>query len=261
MRRTALGFAIAAGIGAARAEPPLAFDAPRHGLELNLGAGPLLYPAYPGAKIYRVVPFPALSGGYGDRVDFNLLDALRITAVSLDGFSAGPAGRFRFGRQTSDDRAQLTGLRSFPDTLELGEFLAYQTGPLWIDLTGTQDVARAHGGAALEAHALLSLPLGHVGLEFGPELRLANHTFNQAFFGIDASRAASTGRPSYRAAGGVERVGGVANLEWRLGTHLSLSSFVEYWRLTGSAATSPLVLQGGSADQIYAGTFLTWRFP
>jgi hypothetical protein len=58
--------------------------------------------------------------------------ALRITALSAGGISLGPAARLRFGRSASDDRAQLTGLRSFADTLELGRFLGYEFGPLWI---------------------------------------------------------------------------------------------------------------------------------
>ena len=55
-----------------------------------------------------------------------------MTALSAGGISLGPAARLRFGRSASDDRAQLTGLRSFADTLELGGFLGYEFGPLWI---------------------------------------------------------------------------------------------------------------------------------
>ena len=256
----ALTLALLLGSRAARAEEALAdVAAPRQGLELNLGAGPLLYPAYPGARTYRVLPFPYIGGGYGNWAEFELLDALRVTALSIGGFSVGPAARLRFGRSTSNDRAQLTGLRSFPDTVELGGFVGYEAGPLWLDATATQGIARAHGGAAMDARALLSIPVGKVGLEIGPELRVATRSFMQAYFGIDESRAAAAGRAAYSAGGGLERAGLLANAELRLTNRLSLRSFVEYGRLLGSAASSPLTRQGGALDQVYAGAFLTWR--
>ncbi|MEI6160214.1 MAG: MipA/OmpV family protein [Roseococcus sp.] len=231
---------------------------PREGLQLDLGAGPLLYPAYPGARIYRALPFPVISGGYGPRVNFDVLDGLRITALEAAGFSLGPALRLRFGRRTADDRAQLHGLRSFPDTVEAGGFVAYERGFFYADATLTQDVAQAHQGLALELRGLISLPMGPVGVEFGPELRVVDRRFAQSFFGIDPQNALASGRPAYRASAGLERVGGIVSAEYRINPSLSLRGFVEWARLEGSAARSPLV-QSGAVGQVYAGIFLVWR--
>lgn len=246
--------------GPALAADPPTPDAHRQGFELNLGAGPLLYPAYPGARISRVLPFPYIAGGWGERVEFDLLDGLRIAALSAGGFSAGPAARLRFGRTTADDRAQLQGLRRFPDTVELGGYAAYEAGPLYLDLTGTQDVARAHGGAVLDGRALIGARLGAVAVQAGPALRAVTRAFDAAYYGISANRAAASGRPVYAAQGGLERAGALFNAEWRLSERLVLHGFVEYDRLLGSAARSPLVQgKGGTADQVYAGMFLSWR--
>lgn len=239
-------------------EPP-PFGVPRQGFELNIGAGALLYPAYQGARVQRVVPFPSISGGYGERVEFDLLDGLRVAAVRFGGFSAGPAARFRFGRHTSDDRTQLRGLRSFGGAGELGGYIAYEAGPLALDAIATQDVTGAHGGAALDVRALLGVPLGRLGIAAGPELRLVTRRYAEAYYGISPSHSQASGRPAYSAAGGLERAGFLVSGEWWLTGRLALRGQAEYGRLLGSAAKSPLVRAGGSPDQFYAGLFLTWR--
>lgn len=259
--------ALLLGIGrASAAEPPRPapeepppFGAPRKGFELNIGVGPLLYPAYYGASVQRVLPFPSISGGYGDRVEFDLLDGLRVAAVKIGGVSAGPAARLRFGRRTSDDRAQLHGLRSFGEAGELGAYVAYEAGPLFLDAIATQDVTGAHGGAALDARALIGVPFGRLGIAAGPELRLVTRRYAESFYGISPNRSQSSGRPAYSAAGGLERVGFLVTGEWWLTGRLALRGHAEYGRLTGSAARSPLVRNGGSPDQVSAGLFLTWR--
>ena len=233
--------------------------APRQGLQVDLGAGPLLYPAYPGARVSRISPFPVLSGGYGSRLEFDILDGVRLTALERAGLSFGPAVRMRFGRHTSDDRRQLNGLRSFSDTIEAGGFVAYERGPFYADATLTQDMAQAHRGLALDVRTLLSFPLGPVGIEAGPQLRVVNRSFAQSYFGIDPINAAASGRPAYRAGGGLERAGAMASAEYRLADHWALRGFVEWAQLGDTAAHSPLVRDGGSRQQVYAGLFLVWR--
>ncbi|NMJ40243.1 MipA/OmpV family protein [Roseomonas sp. JC162] len=262
LRCRAAGFALlllASGAGA-QVTPDDA-DGPASRVELNLGVGPLLFPAYPGSHTYRVEPLPYLSGHLGDRIEFETFDGLRITAWEDDGFSFGAAAIYRFGRRTSDDRAHLTGLRSFSDTVELGGFVSYETGPFLLDATLTQDPARSHGGAVLEFRALWNGQLGPLSLEAGPEVRLVSRAFAQSYFGIDARRAIASARPAYDASAGFERVGIYAQSELPLGGGFALRGLAEYGRLVGSAAGSPIVTgPGGSPNEVYLGAFLTWRF-
>ena len=237
----------------------LDLPAPRQGLEVNLGAGAILYPAYPGAKVSRVLPYPLLSGGYGNRLDFDILDGLRLTAFEHAGFSLGPALRLRFGRGSSDHRRQLHGLRSFGHTIEGGGFIAYERGPFYADATLTQDLAQEHKGLALDLRALLSFPLGRGGVQVGPQLRVVNRSFAQSYFGIDPINAAASGRPAYRAGGGLERAGALVNAEFPLVDRLAVRGIVEWAQLGDQAARSPLVRDGGSRQQVFAGLFLVWR--
>lgn len=244
--------------------PDAALDhngAPTDNLRVALGLGPFLYPSYPGGRIYRVLPFPYVEGSYGSAAEFELFDGLRLSLLRTNGFAAGPIARYRWGRTSHDSQTELLGLRRVNDTVEIGGFVSYTVGSLWLDLTGTQDVLHGHGGAVLEARATLSLPItAGLGIEIGPFLRAATGRFTQAYYGISALEARRSGRPIFAASGGLERGGLAVAAQLHLTSNLSLRSQVEFGRLFGSAATSPLSQHDGSTDQIYAGLFLVWQW-
>jgi len=236
------------------------FGQPRDGFELNLGAGPFASPSYAGSSSTQLRPFPLIAGGYGEWLDFDLLDGARISALQAAGFSMGPMLRLREGRATEDSRRYLTGLRSFSDTVEAGGFIAYTAGPLYADVTLTQDVARSHGGAAMEARLLLSVPVGRVAFTAGPQLRAASREYTRAFYGISDAEASRSGYAAYRPGSGIERVGALVAAQWRMTDRWTLQGFVEYGRLQGDAADSPLVTgPGGSRDQVQSALFLSYR--
>jgi outer membrane protein len=247
---------------AAQAQDILAnplFGQDRAGFELNLGGGALLSPTYAGSSATQLRPFPFVSGGYGDWLDFDLLDGVRVSALNLSGFSLGPMLRLRDGRSTDDSRRYLTGLRNFSDTVEVGGFIAYTAGPLYADVSVTQDVARSHGGAVLDARVLLSVPIGRVAITAGPQLRATSRQYAQSFYGIDERDAARSGYGTYRPGAGIERIGALLAAQWRVTDRWSLQGFVEYGRLQGDAADSPLVAgAGGSRDQVQSGLFLSY---
>ena len=265
MRHAALAIAaLLAAAGAARGQPlsaPLQgealFNAPRKGPELWVGAGPIVYPRYPGAARGRLRLIPAITGGWGERLDFDLLDGARLSAIDSGGWSAGPAARVRFGRHASDDRQRLAGLREFADTVELGGFVAYEAGPLAVDSTLTQDPFGAHRGAVSETRAVLSAAHGRMAIGGGPFVRAVSQRFAASYYGIDAGLA---GRPAYDARGGFERLGWTMVAEWRPTDGFAVRAFVEAGRLVASPARSPLVRgDGGARDQVAAGVFLVWR--
>lgn len=246
-------------VAAAVAEEPL-FGQDRTGFELNLGAGPYFSPAYPGSGATRVRPLPYINGGYGEWLDFDVLEGIRLSLLQVRGASFGPMLRLREGRETSDARRNLTGLRGFSDTVEGGFFVAYASGPFYADVRLTQDLAQSHGGAAMEIRALLSIPVGRVAFSAGPQLRMVTRRYAQSFYGITEAEASRTRYGTYRASGGLERIGALAALQWRVSERWGLQGYVEYGRLQNAAADSPLVrASAGSPDQIQAGVFLSFR--
>ena len=265
-RGLALPGLLAAAVVLAVAVPALAQEPPdfgqkRQGFELNLGAGATFWPAYPGSAVTRVRPFPFINGGYGEWLDFDVLDGLRLSALRGHGLSFGPILRFREGRDSDSSQRNLTGLRSFSDTVEAGLFLAYEAGPFYADASFTQDVAHNHRGAALDARALVSVPVGRVAFSIGPELRVVTQRFAQSFYGVGEAEATTSRYQPYRAGGGLERIGGLLAMQWKVTERWSLFGYAEYGRLQGSAADSPLVrTTDGSADQVLGGLFLSYRF-
>lgn len=230
-------------------------------IRLMAGAGAYLLPRYPGARRTSVSAYPFLDAAIGTRLEVDTLNGARLTAFERDGLSLGLAARYRFGRQTSDDRAQLQGLRRIHDTVELGGFVNYRLAPgLTADLVVTQDVANAHRGMVGDLSLNHSFEIGRVEVEYGPFLRFASRAFQQSFYGISPQQAALNGRSAHNASTGINRAGFAVWGDLPLTGRLHLIADVEYGYLLGSAGASPLVRQGGSPSQLFAGVFLAWRF-
>ena len=66
--------------------------------------------------------------------------------------------------------------------------------------------------------------------------------------------------PVYHAGGGLYSYGAGAQTEYFFNPQWATHAFVEYERLTGSAADSPLVIQRGSPNQFTFGLGATYSF-
>jgi outer membrane scaffolding protein for murein synthesis (MipA/OmpV family) len=98
-------------------------------------------------------------------------------------------------------------------------------------------------------------------LSGGPRLSVTDSTFNQAYFGIDATQSFNSGYAQYYPGAGLRSVGVGASAVWRISDKLSFVAFGSYNYLADVASNSPLV-QGpaGSRNQLVVGTALSWRF-
>jgi MipA family protein len=66
--------------------------------------------------------------------------------------------------------------------------------------------------------------------------------------------------PAYAASGGLYSYGAGTQVLYRFDPQWEARTFIEYKRLTGSAADSPLVTQRGSANQLTYGVGATYSF-
>ncbi|NHZ79483.1 hypothetical protein F2P44_09360 [Massilia sp. CCM 8695] len=99
-----------------------------------------------------------------------------------------------------------------------------------------------HGGVRLNLGANYSMRLGtHQSLNAGVGMNVVNHSYMQSYFGISPAQAARSGKPVYRAGGGVKDA--YLSLRWNidLSTKYALSSGMVASRLMGNALDSPLV--------------------
>jgi outer membrane protein len=97
-------------------------------------------------------------------------------------------------------------------------------------------------------------------LSAGPRVSLATAAALRPYFGVDAVQAAASGLPVYQPQGGVRAIGfGVqARQQWT--PQWATNAFVEYDRLVGDAARSPILSRNGSANQVTVGLGLSYAF-
>ncbi|WP_042698036.1 MipA/OmpV family protein [Azospirillum sp. B506] len=232
------------------------------GSTLALGAGVVAQPAYPGAARTDWSAAPYLSAEFGQSLAIDSLDGVRVTVLHEGILSLGAIARYQPGRSSRSLPARLRGLNGLSDTAELGGFATVESGPLSLDLVGTEEVRHGRRGAVLEAHAALSLPLGdpaeQQGFSLGPFVKAANQSYLQRNFGVDAGQAAATGLDGFSPHAGVDLAGLEANGAVNLIDRWSVRGFASWGRMVGSASNSPILRDGGRSSQLSSGLFLVF---
>jgi outer membrane scaffolding protein for murein synthesis (MipA/OmpV family) len=230
---------------------------------LNLGAGGLVAPYYPGATKYQALPLPSIDASYEDSAFVSFPDILRVDALhfirtGMPDLSAGPLVRFRFGRNQSDDPGQLRGLDNLPDTVELGGFVAYNLTPAVSVRANVGQSIDDKEGLVADVGISYARQFGPLTLIGTPSVGLIDTNYARTYYGINTGQASASGRPYYRPGGGVERTGIAFAATLPVTDKVALVATGSYGRLVGQAADSPIVRQGGSANQFVAALFVTY---
>ena len=227
----------------------------------DIGPGVVTAPWFEGGIYYRVLPIPNLDLRYQrDKVFVSARDGVGATILDLAGFKAGPILRYRFPRNEWDGPG-LHGTGVVPFTVEGGGFLRYDL-PF---LAAKVELRRGLGGSnGLVFDALSDGKLrlaDNVFLSGGPRLSVTDATFNQAYFGVNATQSLNSGYAQYYPGAGLRSVGVGTSAQWRITDKLTGVAFASYNRLTDIAAASPLVTgPAGSPNQLVVGAALSWRF-
>ncbi len=218
-------------------------------------------PWFEGSAYYRVLPVPNLDLRYQrDKVFVSARDGVGATVLDVAGFKAGPILRYRFPRNEWDGPG-LYGTGFVPFTVEGGAFLRYDL-PF---LAAKVELRRGLGGSnGLVFDALVDGKLrlaDNFFLSGGPRLSVTDSTFNQAYFGINATQSFNSGYAQYYPGAGLRSIGLGTSAQWRITDKLTGVAFGSYNRLTDIAANSPLVSgPAGSPNQFVVGAALSWRF-
>ena len=229
-----------------------------------LGAGVSIAPEYEGSDEYRVGGFPIFSFDTGvpgpRRFEFRALDDIRLHVARLNGFSFGPIGGYRFGRD-EDDADILAGLGDIDGGVVGGAFVAYdfsisEGSTLGVDV----GISRQFSGDALDenvpgnaafdgdfgfivdfgASANLALsPRASLALRVGAEY--ASDDYMDTHFGINAAQAANSPTlGAFDAEAGIKNVYANANLAFDVTERIQVRAGGGYSRLVGDAADSPV---------------------
>jgi outer membrane protein len=173
----------------------------------------------------------------------------------------GPVGSLIFPRRESYSPA-LNGLGNLGFTYQIGGFIDYWALP-WLRtrVEGLEGFGAADGVAAnFAVDAVISLSTG-LTLSGGPRARAVSAGAESPYFSINQAQSIASGLPVYSAGGGWQAVGAGTQLKYRYDPSWATFGFVEYDKLVGTTASSPIVTESGaSPNQWKLGVGLTYSF-
>jgi len=196
---------------------------------------------------------------------FGPRDSFGFPLLDLGQIKVGPAVQIVWQRKASSDTA-LNGLGDVNYALQAGVFAEYW--PMqWLRLHG--EVRQGFGGEkGVTGDLFLDavIPAGQFRFSAGPRITAQSTAAVSPYFSITPVQSANStvaglpALPVYHAGGGFYSYGAGGQVEYFFNTQWATHAFVEYQRLTGSAADSPLVIQRGSPNQLTFGLGATYAF-
>jgi MipA family protein len=219
---------------------------------VTIGAGGNFRPDFVGSTHYLLSPIPIFSvqrAGSGQQPFISPRDGASIALFDTGTFRAGPVVAGLPSRKAGSDSA-LNGLNDVKTTIEFGGFVEYFPVDWFRARAEVRRGIRGADGVFADLFADAILPVWD-GLTWsaGPRLSFANTHATAPFFSIDQTESLASGLPVFNANGGLQSVGVGTQLRYQITPHWEAHSAIEYQRLTGDAAASPLVTQRGSPNQ------------
>ena len=187
-------------------------------------------------------------------------DSASIAVIDFGDLRAGPAAKFVSSRKASS-YSELNGLGDVGTTVELGGFVEYYPVD-WFRTRGElrQGIGGHHGVVAdLSADFIVPI-IQRLTLSAGPRFTWESTKATAPYFGIDAAQALATGLPAFDAKGGAHSYGAGAQVSYLINPKWEVHAYVEYERLLGDAANSPLVTLRGSPNQTTVGIGASYSF-
>jgi outer membrane protein len=227
-----------------------------------VGAGGEYKPDFEGSKRSMLSPVPIFSiRRAGSAEQFHSpRDGASIALIDFGDLRAGPAAKFRSSRK-ANSYSELNGLGDVNAAVELGGFVEYFPVDWFRTRIETRQGFGGHHGVVADFSADVIVPvLQRFTISAGPRFTWESTKATSPYFGIDAVQAMATGLPVFNAKGGAHSVGAGAQVTYRINPQWEVRSYVEYDRLLGDAAKSPLVAIRGSVNQTTVGVGASYAF-
>jgi outer membrane protein len=256
----------------ARAQPVLTLPAPAFELPIGpslsgnwtvmVGVGGGYTPDFEGAKRSMLSPVPIFSiRRAGSTEQFRgPRDGASIALIDFGDLRAGPVGKF-VGSRKANSYSELNGLGDVSTAIEIGGFVEYYPVDWFRTRVEMRQGFGGHNGVVADFSADIIVPVvQRFTVSAGPRFTWESTKATSPYFGIDAVQAMATGLPVFNARGGAHSAGAGAQLSYRLNPQWEVHSYVEYERLLGDAAASPLVAVRGSPNQTTVGMGASYSF-
>jgi outer membrane protein len=236
--------------------PADAEEANKRQYEIDLGAGLIAQPRYPGSDETIYVPYPLFVVGR--------IFVPGIGQIEEDGgvrrVSIYPSFNF-IGKRESSESNELEGMEDVDWALEAGIGVAYRHD--WI--RGFVEVRQGFNGYSGQVAQfgvdVIANPTEDLELLIGPRANWGSDDYMETYFGITSGEAADSPNydSSYDAGAGFNSVGLAASARYDLTDKWKLHALAGWDTMIGDAADSPIVKEG-SVNQFYGGAGVTYRF-
>lgn len=227
-----------------------------------IGAEGRYRPDFVGANHSLFSPVPIFSIRRAGSVDQfrSPRDNASIALIDFGDLRAGPAGKFVSSRKASS-HSELYGLGDVKSAFELGGFIEYFPVDWFRVRNETRQGFGGHQGVVSDFSADFIVPVTRaITVSAGPRFTWESTKAVSPYFSVDAVQAMATGLSVFDAKGGAHSVGVGAQVKYRINPQWEVHSYVEYDRLLGDAAKSPLVTARGSVNQTTVGIGASYSF-
>jgi len=230
---------------------------------ITLGADGRSVPRYMGSNQSAMVPVPYFDRHRPGKPEpfHSPRDGTGVALFDNGVLAIGPVGSLIWPRRQTASLS-LNGLGDVGYTVQAGGFVDYWAVEwLRMRIEALQGFGAANGVTAnLAADAVLALSPALI-LSGGARARVDTAAAESPYFSITQAQSIASGLPAYNAGGGWQAVGLGTQAKYRFNPTWATYSFVEYDKLIGATAASPIVSgPGGSTNQWTFGVGLTYSF-
>ncbi|WP_271540544.1 MipA/OmpV family protein [Bradyrhizobium sp. CCBAU 45321] len=245
--------------------PPLELPmlpSPSGNWTVMVGIGGEYKPEFVGSNNGKFFPIPIFSIRRAGSIDQfrGPRDSASIALLDVGNFRAGPAFKYVASRK-ADKYAELTGLGNVDAAYELGGFVEYYPVD-WLRLRSElRQGMGGHTGTVADVSADVIVPLiQRLTISAGPRFTWKSANATAPYFGVTDTQALASGLPRYDARGGAHSVGFGSQISYRINPQWEVHAYVEYQKLLGDVADSPLVKLRGSSNQTTVGLGASYSF-
>ncbi len=218
-------------VGAAQAQ-----DLHGYTLSADVGLGAAYAPSYMGSDDHEGKPWLILRNG-------SLSRTTASGETTTDGFSIVPSLNYRGGRD-ADDHDTLKGMEDIDASGEVGFRVGYDYGATRSYLALRKGFG-GHEGLVGEFGAKYRVKASDRLTLWGKaEAKYGDSDFTETYFGVTAAEA-TPDRAIYSPGGGIYSASVAVEARYKLTDQMALVGEVEYSRLIGDAADSPIVESKG----------------
>lgn len=226
---------------------------------VGLGIG--FAPDYEGSDDMAAVPLLQARFNFSNGMNLGLFgNTLRFDMCPDTTWSVGPMLRYRAERDDVDND-KVDRMKTVDAAVEAGVFLNYNIENWFVMFSATTDVSDAHDGSVFDLGVGYRHPLDtQTMLTVFAKGTYASEDYMETYFSVDRGDADRSGLPTYEADAELKDVALGGLLQHNINDRWGVLGLLQYTKLLGDAADSPLVDDEGSDSQLIVGVIGNYRF-